>query len=240
MRERISNFIKNINPVVLILLIVMLAESILDNTMSPGEWFINKLMILPGIFIGLSFHEAAHGFVSYKLGDPTPKIQGRLTINPMKHMDPAGFIALLFIGFGWGIPVQIDPRYYKNRRLGELLVSLAGVVTNFGIAAVFALIVRLMAANMTNEFYAGLGGILIQILVYVVYINIILMIFNLLPVPPLDGFSVLTQIFNLEKYSWYYTVYKNGYFILLVLIIFNITTYIISPVADFFMNWLLW
>ena len=99
MREKFSNFFRNINPVILILLIIMAVESMMENHMSVGEWLYTKLLILPGIIIGLSFHEAAHALVSYKLGDPTPKLQGRVTLNPLAHIDPIGFITLLFIGF---------------------------------------------------------------------------------------------------------------------------------------------
>ena len=222
MREKISNFFRNINPVILVLLFIMLAESIMENNMSVGQWFYTKLLILPGIIIGLSFHEAAHAWISYKLGDPTPKLQGRVTLNPLAHIDPVGFIALLFIGFGWGIPVEIDPRHYKNRRSGELLVSLAGVTANLITAVIFALIFRLAESHMSYAFYQGAGQVLMQILLYVVYINLVLMVFNLIPVPPLDGFGVITQIFRLERYEWYWKIYQYGQPILLLLIIFNI------------------
>ena len=91
-------------------------------------------MMLPGIIIGLAFHEFAHAAVAFKLGDPTPKMQGRVTINPLAHIDPVGLAALLFAGFGWGVPVQINPSNFKKRRRDELLVSLAGVTMNLVIA----------------------------------------------------------------------------------------------------------
>ena len=239
MREKISNFFRNINPVILVLLFIMMAESIMENNMSVGQWFYTKLLILPGIIIGLSFHEAAHAWVSYKLGDPTPKLQGRVTLNPLAHIDPVGFIALLFIGFGWGIPVEIDPRHYKNRRSGELLVSLAGVTANLITAVIFALIFRLAESHMSYAFYQGAGQVLMQILLYVVYINLVLMVFNLIPVPPLDGFGVITQIFRLERYEWYWKIYQYGQPILLLLIIFNIPSKIIGPVTNILLNLLL-
>lgn len=239
MREKISNFFRNINPVILVLLFIMLAESIMENNMSVGQWFYAKLLILPGIIIGLSFHEAAHAWISYKLGDPTPKLQGRVTLNPLAHIDPVGFIALLFIGFGWGIPVEIDPRHYKNRRSGELLVSLAGVTANLITAVIFALIFRLAESHMSYAFYQGAGQVLMQILLYVVYINLVLMVFNLIPVPPLDGFGVITQIFRLERYEWYWKIYQYGQPILLILIIFNIPSKIIGPVTNILLNLLL-
>lgn len=239
MREKISNFFRNINPVILVLLFIMLAESIMENNMSVGQWFYTKLLILPGIIIGLSFHEAAHAWVSYKLGDPTPKLQGRVTLNPLAHIDPVGFIALLFIGFGWGIPVEIDPRHYKNRRSGELLVSLAGVTANLITAVIFALIFRLAESHMSYAFYQGAGQVLMQILLYVVYINLVLMVFNLIPVPPLDGFGVVTQLFRLERYEWYWKIYQYGQPILLILIIFNIPSKIIGPLSSGMLNLLL-
>ena len=239
MREKFSNFFRNVNPVILILLIIMAVESMMENHISVGQWFYTKLLILPGIIIGLSFHEAAHAWVSYKLGDPTPKLQGRVTLNPLAHIDPVGFIALLFIGFGWGIPVEIDPRHYKNRRSGELLVSLAGVTANLITAVIFALIFRLAESHMSYAFYQGAGQVLMQILLYVVYINLVLMVFNLIPVPPLDGFGVVTQLFRLERYEWYWKIYQYGQPILLILIIFNIPSKIIGPVTNILLNLLL-
>ena len=240
MREKIQRLFRNVTPAMLIVIAILLADNILNNNMTLGQWFYSKVIILPGIIIGLTFHEAAHGYASYFLGDPTPKLQGRLTLNPFKHMDPVGFIALMFAGFGWGVPVEIDPMYYKHRRADEFIVSIAGVATNFIIAVVFAFIVRMMSKNMSYDFYMGIGGTILEIFIYVVAINIILMIFNLLPVPPLDGFGILTQIFDLRKYNWYYTLYNNGFLILMILIIFNITDKIIDPLYGFFMNLLLW
>ncbi len=239
MRDKINRLFRNVNPAMIIIIVILLADNFFNNSMSLGDWFYNKVIILPGIVIGLTFHEAAHGYASYLLGDPTPKLQGRLTLNPFKHMDPIGFIALMFAGFGWGVPVQIDPRYYKHRRRDEFIVAIAGVATNFVIALVFSFIVKTIAKNMSYDFYSGIGGILLEIFIYIVAVNIILMIFNLLPVPPLDGFGIITQIFNLEKYSWYYPLYKNGFFILMIMIIFNVTDIIIDPIYEFFLDLLL-
>ena len=177
--------------------------------------------------------------VSHALGDPTPKMQGRLTINPAAHMDPLGFLALLFAGFGWGVPVQVDPRYYKHRRLGEILVSFAGVAMNFLIAIIFTLVIRIGFEINPMWFYSGMGETVLQILSGIISINIVLMVFNLLPVPPLDGFGIVTEIFNLRKYNWYYTVYNNGMLILLALIIFNVTDRVLTPSVSFIYSWLM-
>ena len=222
---------RRIDPTIIIILAIMLYMNYRNGAFSnPREWILSMLIMLPGIIVGLSFHEFAHGFVSYKLGDPTPKIQGRVTINPMAHIEPVGFIALLLCGFGWGIPVSIDPTYYKHKRRDKLLVSLAGVVMNLIIAVVFAFFIRLLfAAGIEGS---DLGDILIRIFVQVAIINLVLMIFNLIPVPPLDGFGIITQIFDLRKYDWYYKVYNNGFYILLVLILFGITDRILSPAVS--------
>lgn len=206
---------------------------------SVSEWIYNTLVSLPGIIIALTFHEAAHGYMSYWLGDPTPKIQGRLSLNPVHHIDPLGFITLLLFGFGWGEPVQIHPGYYKHRRRDEFLVSIAGVTVNLLLAVITSFVIKAILNNMTEAFYYGIGEILLDVLVYMFSINIVLMVFNLLPVPPLDGFGIITQIFNLQKYDWYWKIYQNGFAILMLLIVFNITDRIIGPVSSFFYNLLL-
>lgn len=229
---------RNVNPSIIIILVVMLGSRI-SSGMSISDWIYDTLVSLPGIIIALTFHEAAHGYASYWLGDPTPKLQGRLSLNPAHHIDPVGFVTLLLFGFGWGEPVQIDPRYYKHRRRDEFLVSIAGVVTNLLLAVVTSFVIKALLNNMSETFYLGIGSILLDILVYLFMINLVLMAFNLLPVPPLDGFGILTQIFNLEKYDWYWTIYKNGFAILMLLILFDITDMVIGPVSSFFYDLLL-
>ena len=200
--------------------------------------------MIPGIVIGLAFHEFAHGFVSYKLGDPTPKLQGRLTLNPGAHIDPIGFLCLFFAGFGWGVPVQIDPRYYKHRRRDEFLVSIAGVTMNLIIAICFAFALRVVVHSNSQFFISQIGEIMVQINSLssapsqisdcsLSFINLVLMVFNLIPVPPLDGFGIITQIFNLEKYSWCDVVYRNGLFILMGLILFDVISTILNPCVSF-------
>ena len=202
-----------------------------------GDMFLTKLLMLPGIIIGLTFHEAAHAFASYKLGDPTPKQQGRLSINPIAHIDVIGFICLLVCGFGWGKPVQINPYYYKHRRRDEFIVAIAGVTLNFIIAIIAGFVTGLVyrsyyltgSALMENLFY---------IFYYTVSINLVLMVFNLLPCPPLDGWGILSQIFNLEKYSWYPNAYKYGSIVLLILVVTNGTSLILTPVLNVLMNFI--
>ena len=135
--------------------------------------------------------------------------------------------------------MQIDPRYYKHRRRDEFLVSIAGVVTNLLLAVVTSFVIKAMLNHMTETFYVGIGSVLLDILVYLFMINLVLMAFNLLPVPPLDGFGILTQIFNLEKYDWYWKYYRHGFAVLMLLILFDITDMVIGPVSGFFYDLLL-
>ena len=204
-----------------------------------ADMILTKILMLPGIVIGLSFHEFAHAWVSDRLGDPTPRRQGRVTINPLAHIDWIGFLALLLVGFGWGKPVQIDPGYYKHRRRDEFLVGIAGVTMNLLVAVIFSIPARAMVRAFSGAAVSDLVYNIYLILFYIVSINIVLMIFNLIPCPPLDGWGILTQIFRLDRYSWWYKVYQYGTWILLALIIFNVTDRIITPLVTMILGVLL-
>ena len=222
-----------------VILIVILALSAFrhGDFADPMDWLMSELMMLPGIIIGLAFHEFAHAKVAYKLGDPTPKMQGRVTINPLAHIDPVGLAALLFVGFGWGVPVQINPSNFRHRRRDELMVALAGVTMNLIIAIVFAIIAKVLYMTAGAVFLSsGVGSILWFMIMYVIQINLVLMIFNLIPCPPLDGFSIISEIFNIKHTEFYWTLYRYGNWILIALIIFGITGMIISPCVQFFMS----
>lgn len=228
-----KNLFRNVNPAILIVIALLLGNNLLTSNQSIGEWLFDQILFLPAILVGLTFHEAAHGFASYWLGDPTPKLQGRLSLNPLKHIDPIGFLALFFAGFGWGKPVEINPFYYKHRRRDELIVSLAGVVTNFIIAIMACLAMKFSIGYMESHGISVISYSVFMIFDYMMTINIVLMVFNLLPVPPLDGFGVATQIFDLKKYDWWYKIYSNGFLILMLLILFNVTDMILSPTVGF-------
>lgn len=231
-----SNKFRNIDPMFAVFMLLMLFSS-MRSYGSIGDWFFHIIMVIPGVIIGISFHEYAHGWMALKMGDPTAKFQGRLTINPAAHIDPVGLVALMFCGFGWGKAVEVNPSNFKNRRKGEIMVSLAGVVMNLIIAVVTGFVVKIVLGIGGGAFAAsGLGEIIITILVLIIQINLVLMIFNLIPVPPLDGFTLITEIFNLRFTKMYYTMVRYGYLILLALILFNVTSLIISPCVNFFMN----
>ncbi|MBR5315706.1 MAG: site-2 protease family protein [Firmicutes bacterium] len=221
----------------LILVVLLFGMNLVNGGFSnPLDWLMDKLIMLPAIIIGLSFHEFAHGAMSHLLGDPTPKAQGRLTINPAAHIDPFGFLALMVAGFGWGVPVQIDPRYYKNRRRDEFLVSIAGVTMNLLLAVGFSLLIRVLVSSEAAWLQGNIGTVLFEMLFYVVSVNLVLMVFNLIPVPPLDGFGLVTELFNLRRYSWYWKVYEYGFPILMILIIFDVTDFILTPAVSGMLN----
>ncbi len=204
-----------------------------------ADIILTKILMLPGIIIGLSFHEFAHAWVSDKLGDPTPRRQGRVTINPLAHIDWMGFLALLLVGFGWGKPVQIDSGYYKHRRRDEFLVGIAGVTMNLLLAVIFSIPAKAMVKVFSGAAASDLVYNIYLILFYIVSINVVLMIFNLIPCPPLDGWGIITQIFRLDRYSWWYKVYQYGTWILLALIVFNVTDLILTPLVSMIVGILL-
>ena len=164
-------------------------------------YLIMLVLSLPIIFLSLSLHETAHGFMAYKFGDPTAKNLGRLTLNPLKHIDPIGFICMLLAGFGWAKPVPINSRNFRNPRRDIALTSVAGPVSNLLLAFVFVLIYRLAFDPLTKLIYsadmiAGKPGPMIAyytyaFLVLAIQMNITLAVFNLLPIPPLDGSKIL-------------------------------------------------
>lgn len=225
---------RNFDLTMIIFIGILALNSLRGGAFSdPVSWFMNVLMTLPAIIIGLSFHEYAHAYVANKLGDPTPRMQGRVTINPMAHVDPIGLAALIFAGFGWGVPVQINPANFRNRRRDELLVSLAGVVMNLIIAIVFTIIAKVLLLTLGYSMMStSWGSILWTMIMYIIQINLVLMIFNLIPCPPLDGFSVISEIFDIKHTDFYWTVYRYGNIILMALIIFGITGMIISPAVN--------
>jgi Zn-dependent protease len=228
------------NVAVLILFLVLIMRAVSSNEIftHPLQWLIGMLLLLPGIVIGITVHEWAHAFVAYKLGDMTPKLQGRVSLSPVRHIDLMGFAALLLIGFGWGKPVEVNPYAFRHPRRDNLLTDIAGICTNFVFAFIFMGIIRILF-EAAPVFASGVaGGYVVEILIYAVQMNLVLMIFNLLPVPPLDGFGVVTEIFNLRGKPIYNQIYNLGFPILIALIIFNIPSKVISPVISFLFNFI--
>lgn len=232
------------NPFIVVLFVILAYQPLMTLlTGGPSAfiaWMMKEILFLPAIIIGLSFHEFAHAIAADRCGDDTPRLQGRVTINPAAHIDPMGFIALLFIHFGWGRPVEINPRNFKKVRRDEIIVGLAGVTMNLALAVVFGGIIKLVSVIWPDFFMAEFGGRVGYMLMQIVWVNLMLMLFNLLPIPPLDGFNVVSQIFKFRYKSIYYTLYDHSMLILMALIVFNVPGRILSMpliyLCDFIMN----
>ncbi len=176
----------------------------------------NYLLLLAyavALIIAISVHEFAHAYVAFKNGDPTAKLEGRLTLNPLAHLDPIGTLMLILIGFGWGKPVPVNTNYFKDKN-SELKVAFAGIITNLIVAFVFALPIRIAT-------FAGIlpdSSVVLSILNIIVELNIILAVFNLLPIPPLDGSHLVEYFLSEEQKVSYQSV---GPFLLIGIIMLD-------------------
>lgn len=179
-------------------------------------------LVAGALIISICIHEFSHAFVAYKLGDPTAKLMGRMTLNPKAHLDPIGTIFLLFVGFGWGKPVPFNPLNLKNVKRDSALISLAGPMSNFILAVFISFVVRLI--GMSNP----IGTILGIVILY----NLTLGFFNLIPFGPLDGNKIVFGILPNSLASQWLEIQKFGTYILLFLIITNSTEKILTPLVD--------
>lgn len=202
-----------------------------------GEKLLALVLTIPGVLIAITFHEYAHAKAADKLGDDTPRIQGRLNLNPFSHIDPIGLAMLVFAGFGWGKPVEIDPRNFNRNmdlRKAEAIVSAAGPLMNFVLAFVFMIIYYAMITFgfVTNEltFYIA------QIVNYTVMINLGLGVFNLIPLPPLDGSKILMYFLPYNARQWFETNQMYFYIGFLIIFVTGIASNIISPILNLVYN----
>lgn len=200
----------------------MLIEAFKGN-MTLSETLISIISAFAVIFLTLPIHEWAHGFVSTKLGDPTPRYQGRLTLNPMAHIDWMGAASILIFGIGWAKPVQVDARYYKNAKWGMALVALAGPLSNI-IVAFIALFLHYFVYSVLILVNAAQGvfvvySFVVFFLATVAKINIYLAVFNLIPIPPFDGSRILFT-FLPQKYYFKVMQYERYIFIGVLLLLY--------------------
>ncbi len=200
--------------------------------------FIQQIIILaPPFLLALTFHELAHGYVAWNLGDPTAKNAGRLTMNPLKHLDPWGVIAFIIMKIGWAKPVPVNPNYFKNPQKGMLLVALAGPAANVVLAVASAILVKILLLVPIIPMFVLKP--LVGMLVASVWINIMLAVFNCLPIPPLDGSKVLMGILPPQTARSYAKLEPFGFILLLVLFYTGVISKVIMPVISFANNLLL-
>ena len=205
------------------------------------SYVISLLLSIPIVLLALSVHETAHGFVADKLGDPTARNYGRLTLNPIKHLDPIGTVCMLLFGFGWARPVPINSRYFKKPRRDMALTAIAGPISNILMALVFGLLINLWFFLLSevitiNSYLAfNMASYLYIFLYYGVSLNVTLAVFNLLPIPPLDGSRVVTA-FLPPKAAYAYIKHERIISLVLMVALF---IGVLSPVIRLFSNLLI-
>lgn len=207
--------------------------------MFTKEQMIIKIMMIPGILLGFVLHEFAHALMSDKLGDPTPRSQGRITLDPRAHIDWLGFIMIVLVGFGWAKPVMTSPRYYKKPRRDDILVSVAGPFMNLLLAIAFVFLIKIM--DVTNAFSSNieLQSNLVQLLNWSAYINVVLFVLNLLPIPMFDGYHVIKNLFNTWKYRFFTILEQYGMIIFILLAVSNVLDLILTPLVRTVFNFVI-
>ena len=224
------NFDKRILYAILAVMVIYGLSGFLTDTNS----ILNLLYSIPAILIAITFHEYAHAKVADILGDDTPRIEGRLSLNPIDHIDPVGFIMLIFAGFGWGKPVRVNPRNYNrdmSMEKADSLVSIAGPLTNFVLAIIFTIIYFLIYKIKGQQIMdTKAGSIIMTMIMYTITINIGLGVFNLIPLPPLDGSKVIKPFLSYNVKQWFENNERIFYFIFIALWVTGIAGNIISPI----------
>ena len=207
----------------------------------------SAVVAIPAIMMAVILHEYAHGWMAYKMGDPTAKEMGRLTINPIPHIDPFGTIilpAILMllsspILFGWAKPVPINPLRFRDLRYGTFFVSIAGIVMNIGLAIAFALLYRIINGGYLNFLGDPILEPLALFSAKAVLINLVLAFFNAIPIPPLDGSRALMSFFSLKYWELFYRFETYGFLLITLLLFTGILGRIIFPPIFFLYKYLL-
>lgn len=225
--------------VIYIVIAIMVIMSLTNLITNPGTLF-SLLASIPGVLIAITFHEYAHGLAAYKLGDNTAKDEGRLSLNPLAHLDPIGTLMLVFAGFGWGKPVHVDPRNYTRKismEKGEAIVSLAGPLMNIILAFIFTLIYCAIYKFAGAGFlHSTMGSVLMLMIFYTISINVGLGVFNLIPLPPLDGSKIIMPFLPYKAKEWFVNNEQIFYLVFVVLWITGLAGIIISPAISWITN----
>ncbi|MBQ2742634.1 MAG: site-2 protease family protein, partial [Oscillospiraceae bacterium] len=174
---------------------------------------------IPAALLAIIFHEISHGYVAYLLGDRTAKNSGRLTLNPIQHMEPLGLLCMILFGFGWAKPVPVNPYFFKNRKLGMALVSITGPVSNLLMAVLsMSVILAISVLEIENQALIGALNVVMQFFLVFAILNIGLAVFNLIPIPPLDGSKILFSLLPRRAYGFILKYERYGMLLLLVLV----------------------
>jgi len=188
------------------------------------------------LIIAITIHEFSHALAADRLGDPTPRSQGRLSLNPLKHLDPIGTLMIFLVHFGWGKPVVIDPYNFKNPKKDEMIVSIAGPASNLILAILLSIIFRLLPLNFLSAL----------IISTIIQLNVLLAVFNLIPIPPLDGSKILLNLLPTHLSEQWQEIFNQYGFILLIILLFlpivngsTLVSVIMTPTMDFILKILL-
>lgn len=216
------------------ILYIILGISVVYGMMSMGKLeIVTLLLTLPGVIVAITFHEFAHAFAAYKLGDDTPKMQGRLNLNPLSHIDPIGFVLLIFAHIGWGKPVEINPRNFDRKHsmsAGEAIVSVAGPAMNFVLAIVFTLLYFVIGKFFPSFVISQIGFYVMIMIQSAAIVNVGLGVFNLIPLPPLDGSKIFRNFMSYKVKTWLDTYQQYFYIAFLILWITGLAGKLISPI----------
>jgi len=198
------------------------------------------ILLIPPILLALTFHEFMHGWAAYKKGDPTAKMAGRLTMNPIAHLDPIGTLMLFLVHFGWAKPVPVDPRYFRNPKRDMLIVAAAGPLANMILALLSGLLVRLFRGGQFNFLPLNIFQPVYTMIILSLQINLALAIFNLVPIPPLDGSKILMGIVPQRYESQIEWLEHYGSYFLMAIIVIGMVTNVsilgvfINPYVNYF------
>lgn len=227
------------DPFMMAIFIILILENLSTYISNPSA-LLSLVLSIPGLLIAISFHEFAHAFVADKLGDDTPRRKGRLSLNPLAHLDPYGTFLMIFAGFGWGKPVEINPLNF-NRKVsmkgGSAMVAAAGPIMNFILAIVFSVLYGILLR--TSFVTSTVGEVISNIILYTISMNVGLGVFNLIPLPPLDGSKILLALLPSRAQEWYEDNQRILYIIFLIIWITPIASNIVSPIISSIDSWLL-
>lgn len=213
--------------------LIILGVMVLVNVLLGQRSIEGIIISLPGVIVAMTFHEFAHAWAATKLGDETPRQQGRLSLNPISHIDPVGLICLMLLGFGWGKPVQINSRNFDGKysiSKAEAIVAAAGPIMNFILAFVFLIIYAIFGMTVTT--ITTTTNVISSILISIISINLGLGVFNLIPIYPLDGAKVLNNFLPYKAKEW---LIKNQ--AILTIIVFAIVFY--TDIIPYITTWVL-
>lgn len=219
-------------------LYIILGIMVLMNVFLGGRSIEGIIYSLPGVIVAMTFHEFAHAWMATKLGDDTPRLQGRLNLNPLSHIDPIGIVCLALLGFGWGRPVQINPRNFSGKyslSKAEAMVAAAGPVMNFILAFIFLIIytiIRLTVVKVTSTL-----TVVLTIIESIILVNIGLGVFNLIPIYPLDGSKVLNHFLPFNAREW---VIDHQFILTIIVFIIVFYTNIISYISAYILQGMSW